>query len=255
MRRPLRLAIALGVAAVAAIALPGLVERAAAADECRGLMVCLPVEGPWVAIGPPEAAAAPSTEYVLQCPLRNYVVAGIDVRISDRAVDVSFRGETGSPVGPGTTTGRAVAFTGTYTGRGTGPPTSFRPFIGCVPLSGGGGQSQTSVGDRGDDRMLAAFRPTRPLERAVVNVRLATAAGARKVAVARCPRGGRVVRAAHAVAFRADREPSRALLESVTVSRVVHVDRVVATARVLRPAPAGVHVELQVQAICTRGAG
>lgn len=255
MRAPLRLSLALAATVLATVALPGVVERAAAADECRGLMVCLPVPGPWVAIGAPEGGPAPTTEYVLQCPLRNYVVAGIDVRLSDRAIDVSFRGETGSPVGPGTTTGRAVAFTATYTGRGSAP-TSFRPFIGCVPLSGGGGQSQTGVGG-GDDRAPAAFRPTRPLERAVVNVRLAPGAG--KVAVARCPRGGRVLRAAHAIAFRAEREPSSSLLglllDSVTVARVVRGDRVVATARLLRRAPAGVQVEVQVQAICTRGAG
>lgn len=252
MRRPRRILLAGAVAVVAAAAALGVARPAAAADECRGLPVCLPVPGPWVAIAAPAGGAAPSTEYVLQCPLRNYIVAGIDVRVSDREVDVSFRGETGSPVGPGTTTGRAVAFTGTSTGRGGGP-TSFRPFIGCIPTAGGGGQSQTSVGGSDGERVLAAFRPTRPLERAVVNVRLA--AGAQKTAVARCPRGGRLVRAAHAVAFRTEREPSRSLLTSVAVDRVARADRVVATARLLRAAPAGVRVEVQVQAICTRGAG
>jgi hypothetical protein len=253
VRRALRLAVVVAVTLVAcaAGALPGTVEDAVAADECRGLQVCLPVEGPWVAIGAPEGPEPPATEYVLQCPLRNYVVAGIDARVSDRAVDVSFRGETGSPVGPGTTTGRLVVFTGVYAGRGTAP-TSFRPFIGCVPLSGGGGQSQTSVGASGE-RRLAAFRPARPVERAFTNVRLR--GGAQQVAVARCPRGGRVLRGTHAVAFRTAREPSAALVRGVSVTRVVRADRVVATARLERPVPAGIRVEVQVQAVCTRGAG
>jgi hypothetical protein len=240
------------LAAGAVSAFAGLTERAAAADECRGLLVCLPVPGPWVAIPASTGAAPPTTEYVLQCPLPNYVVAGIDVRLSDRAIDVAFRGETGSPVAPGTTTGRAIAFTATYTGQARAP-TSFQPFLGCVPLTGGGGQSQTSVGSSDDDRTLAAFRPTRPLARAVVNVRLAV--GARRTAVARCPRGGRLLRGTHAIAFYSPREPSRALLGSVAVSRSTGPGRVVATALLRRAVPAGVRVEVQVQAICTRGAG
>jgi hypothetical protein len=222
---------------------------ATAADECRGLPVCLPVPGPWVAVPAASSAAAP-VEYVLQCPLRNYVVAGVDVRVSRRAIDVSFRGETGSPVGPGTTTGRAVVFSAVDTARGAGP-SSFRPFLGCVPLSGGGGQSQTSVG--AGERQLAAFRPARPLERAVATLRLRS--GASSSGAARCPRGGRVLRGTHAVAFWAEREPSRAVLGSVAVTRVARFDRVVATARLLRPAPVGTRAEVQVQAVCARGAG
>lgn len=244
--------LALLLAAGATAGLPGLVDRAEAAEECRGLLVCLPVTGPWVAIPAPAGPAAPTAEYVLQCPLPNYVVAGIDVRLSDRAMDVAFRGETGAPVGPGTTTGRAIAFTGTYTGRAA-VPTSFQPFLGCVPLTGGG-QAQTSLEPgRAGERTLAAFRPTRPLTRVVASTRLAP--GTSRTAVARCPRGGRLLRGTHAVAFRSAREPSRSLIESVTVSRSTGPGRVVATALLRGAAPAGVRVEVQVQAICTRGAG
>lgn len=253
MRRSARALLVLLLVAGATAVLPGLTDRAQAADECRGLLVCLPVAGPWVAIPSPAGESAPTAEYVLQCPLPNYVVAGIDVRLSDRAIDVAFRGETGAPVGPGTTTGRAIAFTATYTGQAR-TPTSFQPFLGCVPLTGGGGQSQTGLEPgRSGERTLAAFRPTRPLTRVVANARLAP--GAQRTAVARCPRGGRLLRGTHAVAFRSAREPSRALLESVTVSRSTAPGRVVATALLRRAAPAGVRVEVQVQAICTRGAG
>ena len=52
----------------------------------------------------------------LRCPLRGYIVAGIDARLTDRAIDVSIRGENGAPVGPGVTTGAEVLFTAVYTG-------------------------------------------------------------------------------------------------------------------------------------------
>ena len=39
-----------------------------------------------------------------------YVVAGTDARVATGDVDVSFRGEIGSPVGPGVTTHRSVVF-------------------------------------------------------------------------------------------------------------------------------------------------
>jgi hypothetical protein len=99
----------LGVAVVAALL--GGVGDGRAADECRGLQVCLPVPGPWVAIPAPSGDGVPSVTWEMRCPLRGYIVAGIDARVSDRAVDVSIRGENGAPVSPGVTTGRAVLFT------------------------------------------------------------------------------------------------------------------------------------------------
>ena len=84
---------------------------ARAADECKGLQTCLPITGPWVAIPTAARGAASTVMWEMRCPLRGYIVAGIDARVSDRAIDISIRGENGAPVSPGVTTGRAVVFT------------------------------------------------------------------------------------------------------------------------------------------------
>ena len=117
---------------------------ARAADECRGLQVCLPVAGPWVAIPAPPRGAISTVVWQMRCPLRNYIVAGIDARVSDRAIDVSIRGENGAPVVAWRDDRRDVLFTAVYTG-GAPRATAFQPFIGCIPTSGGGGRGETAV--------------------------------------------------------------------------------------------------------------
>ena len=187
-----RRTLAIVVVALAA-ALFGGAGEARAADECRGLQVCLPVPGPWVAIPAATGGGAPSVSWEMRCPLRNYIVAGIDARVSDRAIDVSIRGENGAPVSPGVTTGRSVLFTAVYTGSSR-RPTAFRPFIGCVPTSGGGGRGETAV------RRMTAFAPGKPLDRRVVERRLVSGASVR--ATGRCPAGTRLLGSQHAFAFR-----------------------------------------------------
>ena len=120
-RRTLTLVV--GLAAAAALGGAG---EARAADECRGLQVCLPVPGPWVAIPAPAGGGVPTVSWEMRCPLRGYIVAGIDARVSDRAIDVSIRGENGAPVSPGVTTGRAVLFTAVYTGPARKPNSKLR---------------------------------------------------------------------------------------------------------------------------------
>ena len=90
---------------------------ARAANECRGLQACLPGRRAPGSRSRRRRAAAPRTVvWEMRCPLRGYIVAGIDARVSDRAIDVSIRGENGAPVSPGVTTGREVVFTAVYTG-------------------------------------------------------------------------------------------------------------------------------------------
>ena len=88
-------------AALAVLAAPS----AQAADECRGLSVCIPVAGPWVVI---PATTSPDDRYPqrswrMKCP-EGSIVAGVDARLTNRAVDMSFSGLLGSPVNPGITT-------------------------------------------------------------------------------------------------------------------------------------------------------
>ena len=232
------------LAALAAVLGAAGAPAATTADECRGLMVCLPVPGPWVEI-PPRAGAAPArVAFELRCPLAGYIVAGTDVRLAEREIDVSFRGETGSPVTPGVTTSRAVLFTGTYVGTRR-RATTFRPFLGCIPTRGGGGRDQTSVS------RPAALRPTRPLERRVVTRRLQS--GASIQVVARCRKGERLVEGAHAVGYyTGEAPPGETLLGAIDVARRVRGTAVVATATADASLPPALRVVAQVQALCRR---
>lgn len=240
----MRLRIGLVVAATALAALAG-VGGAGAADECKGLQTCLPITGPWVAIPAAARGVASTAVWEMRCPLRGYIVAGIDARVSDRAIDVSIRGENGAPVSPGVTTGRAVVFTAIYTG-GAPRPTSFQPFIGCIPTSGGGGRGETAV------RRPAAYKPVKALDRRVVRKRLVS--GATVKVVGGCPAGTRLLGTSHAYAFRTEAEPGLTLLRAVTVRRVVTGRRVVATATVAAAVPQSLAVELQLHSLCSRGA-
>ena len=226
------------------VAVMGDAGEARAANECRGLQTCLPVTGPWVAIPGPTGAGGSTVVWEMRCPLRGYIVAGIDARVSDRAIDVSIRGENGAPVSPGVTTGREVVFTAVYTG-GVSRATSFQPFIGCIPTSGGGARGETAV------RHSAAYAPVRALDRRVVRKRLVSGASVR--AVGRCPAGTRLLGASHAFAFRTEAEPGATLLRAVSVRRTVAGRTVTAVARVAPTLPQSLVVELQLHALCSRG--
>ena len=236
-RRTLTLVVALAAAVL------GGAGEARAAGECRGLQVCRPVPGPWVAIPAASGAGAPSVAWEMRCPLRGYIIGGIDARVSDRAIDVSIRGENGAPVSPGVTTGRAVLFTAVYTGPAR-KPTTFRPFIGCVPTSGGGGRGETAV------RHTTAFAPGKPLDRRVVERRLLSGASVR--ATARCPAGTRLLGAQHAFAFRIDDEPGSTLLNAVRVRRISAGRTVTAVGTVAPSVPQGLRVLLQLHVICSK---
>jgi hypothetical protein len=240
--RSLRL-VALAVLATVVAAGPG-VGTGRAADECRGLQVCLPVTGPWVAIpGGARPGQLAVAVWQLRCPIRGYIVAGVDARVSDRAIDVSFRGENGAPVSPGVTTGREVLFTAVYTGTGR-RTTSFQPFVGCIPSSGGGGRALTGIAAH------AAYVPARPIDRRVAQKRLVS--GGTVQVVSRCPAGARLLGAQHAYAFRVGAEPGASLLASVDVRRTISGRTVLARASLDASVPRRLRVDLQLHALCTR---
>lgn len=227
---------ALAVAGAAlAVAAP-----AGGANECDGLMVCIPVAGPWVVV--PASAGVPRerVEFQLTCP-RGYIVGGTDARLSVRGIDVGFVGTVGSPVNPGITTSRSVVFLGTYVGRASRTAPTFKPFIGCMPTAGGGSRVPTSV---------SQLRPGRP-----VTVRTTTARvrpGTTNV-VQRCSRGERLVGGGHAFGFFTRTPPSASLVSGISGSRRLTAEGV--AVRVRGDAElAGVRAVVQVQASCARGA-
>ena len=82
---------------------------AGGANECDGLMVCVPVVGPWVVVPGTGGTNRRPSEWQLTCP-RQHIVGGLDAELSIRAIDVEFLGRLGSPVNPGITTRRSVTF-------------------------------------------------------------------------------------------------------------------------------------------------
>jgi hypothetical protein len=227
----------MAIAASALIAALALSASAAGANECDGLMVCVPVAGPWVVVPASTSSERPRVEYQMTCP-KGYVVGGLDARLSERAIDVAFMGALGSPVNPGITTSRSVVFVGSFVGGSPRAPT-FRPFIGCMPASGAGSRVPTSV---------AAVPPGKPTTRRVrtVRVRPGTQAVSRG-----CLANERLVGAAHAVGFATASPPSPGLVRSVGTVQSVRAGRVVVHVR--SDAELGsVRALVQVQAICSR---
>jgi hypothetical protein len=220
------------------------VPSAGAADECRGLLVCIPVAGPWVAVPEPTASDQyPSRSWRLRCPPGS-IVGGVDARLTDRAVDVAFTGLLGSPVNPGITTTNEVVVSGTFTGRAR-RPSAFRPFIGCIPTAGGG-RIPTAAG------VPQAVKPGQPT---VLRVRtVPVLQGTPAAATQACAAGERLVSASQAVGLRTGRQPTVAQLAGVRSSLVRRGIRVVAVAR-LSGAARSVQARLQVIAVCAKGPG
>ena len=231
--RGLRTLWALGVVAASlAVAAP-----AGGANECDGLMVCIPVAGPWVVVPTSTGTQRERVEFQLTCP-RGYIVGGTDARLSSRAIDVGFIGTTGSPVNPGITTSRSAVFLGTFVGR-SGAAASFKPFIGCMPQTGGGSRVPTSV---------SQVRPGRPVTRRVKTVRVRPGSA---TVTQGCSAGERLVGGSHAFGFYTASPPTASLVSGVSGTQAVGSGRV--AIRVSGDAElAGVRAVVQVSALCSR---
>jgi hypothetical protein len=211
------------VLAAAAAACAVVVSPASATNECRGLMVCVRVAGPWV------LAAPGRVEFQLSCP-KNFIVGGLDAELSSRGIDVGFVGTLGSPVNPGVTTSKDVVFLGRLV-RGRDPAPSFRPHIGCVPTAGGGGRVPTAY---------HAFPPGKPSMRRVTNVFVE--GGSRRKITGRCARGERLVSATHAIGFPAP--------PTFAEARAVHVTQRAAAGGVTLAVSAGTRAVVQLDLVC-----
>jgi hypothetical protein len=211
------------VAALAACAV--VAAPAGATNECRGLMICVPLAGPWVVATPEQ------TEFQLSCPPR-YVVAGLDAELSSRGIDIGFVGAMGSPVNPGiTTTGDAV-FLGRLVKRGGG--VTFRPHIGCVPAQGGGRRVPTAY---------HVFPPGKATIRHVVNFPVIGTS----TRTARCNAREVLVNATHAIGFAGETPPDLETVATVSVHQNVRKSGAVSlTVR----APRSAHAVAQLDLLC-----
>lgn len=235
MKRALLVCALAGAAVLAAGAAP-----VGATNECRGLQTCVKVHGPWVVVPVELGNRRAGAQFQLSCP-RGFIVGGLDAELSDRAIDLDFPGLIGSPVGPGTTTSRAVVFHGVYTGSSARNPT-FRPHLGCLPTSGGGSGPVPY-------RKLQSFPPGQPTVRRVRSVRLH--AGSVR-AVAACGAGERLISGWHSFGFYTPSAPSAALARSVSATQVARGNRVEVRART-GTAVGGVRAVVQVGAVCGGG--
>ena len=203
--RLLAVALASGAAALAAFAAP-----AGATNECRGLQVCVHIAGPWVVVPRGETTPRPRVEYELSCP-KNYIVGGLDAELTDKAIDVSFQGLIGAPVNPGITTSRTALFVAT-SAHTLPAGATFRPHIGCLPASGGGGRIPTVA-------HANVVPPGHPDARRVTLVRLVP--GTKRVTKS-CAAGETLVSATHAVGFYTAKPPAASLVSGVAASQRIH---------------------------------
>lgn len=231
MRRALLAAPAVGLVL---LALP---VSAGATNECRGLDVCITVPGPWVAVPAAQAGGASTVLYQVTCPKRS-VAGGLDAILGDPTLEVRWLGLLGSPINPGISTRRSVVFQALSA---RARPTAFRPVVGCIPTSGGGGRSTTAY---------TAAKP-KPLQRRfhTVSVR-----GHRPVGViTACRSGERLAGVTYAVAFHTRLQPGPTVLSGVAVKLRRAAGRSMATVQRTFAVPAAMRVLLQVQLLCARG--
>ncbi len=233
MTAVLRLGAVLATLAAALVA----ASPAGATNECRGLMVCVPIGGPWVVVPTGTAIPRREVEFQLTCP-RAHVAGGLDAELSRRAIEVAFRGKLGSPVNPGISTSRSVVFVASFVG-GSATHATFRPHVGCIPASGGGGRVPTSV---------TAFPPGEPTVRRVKTTRVKPGSA---TVVQGCRGSERLVGAEHAFGFFTRRPPDAGLVASVDGTLAVRDGRVRVTVRGDAEL-GGVRAVVQVQAVCAR---
>jgi hypothetical protein len=222
-------------------AVAGVTSKSAdAGRECDGLIVCIPVAGPWVQV----FGTAKPTYWELACPGRGQVIGGLD---ADRAgpLGITFLGTLGGPVGPGVTTGRAAVFMA----HTTRPLSGFRPLLGCIPGGGGGGRGQTAYEPK---RQLQAVAPEP--EATVWRVKNVVLKDQQRQRVThQCLADERLLSFSSAVAFRTARPPSLSTLGSVRATPRRAGERIVVDVRSGIARPTNVRVVLQVQAVCARG--
>jgi hypothetical protein len=226
-------------AALAAVAVGAAPPAALATNECRGLQVCVRIAGPWVVVPVRLSAPRPQVQYQLTCP-KGFVVGGLDAELTDRAIDVSFVGSSGSPVNPGITTSRSVVFVASYVGTSTRVQ-SFRPHAGCIPSAGGGTRTPTAVS--------AVVPPGKPTVRRVRTVRVQPST---RTVVVRCTSGERLVAMSQARGFFTKTPPSAALVATVSAHVSARGGRVTATVRG-DDAVTSVRAVVQVAAVCAGG--
>ena len=98
-----------------------------ATNECKGIRPASACPGRGCSCRPADG------QYLLSCPNGNGVVGGLDAQATSSNVRVSFDGQLGAPVLPGSTTTQTPSSTRSRCAR----TEAFQPFLGCVRRGGG----------------------------------------------------------------------------------------------------------------------
>jgi hypothetical protein len=143
------------------------------------------------------------------------------------------------------TTSRSAVFVA----RTTRSLASFRPLLGCIPTSGGGGRERTSYEPK--RKLMAAAPVVDATIRRVKNVRLRDTPSER-VSHA-CLSGERLLAFSSAIAFRSNRPLALSALGSVRATTRRADERILVRVRSGITRPPQMRVELQIHAVCVRG--
>jgi hypothetical protein len=226
------------VAGTAAVAVgAGLVASSAAApptNQCKKIKGCVTVTGPWVSV-PPEGEAT----FLLECPKRQGVIAGVDALSSSKKVAVSWDAKPGTPIRAGTSTGPWLFFRAVSTDN---QRQVFQPFLGCIP--------PPKVGARSTLSARAVVKPANKIDRWKSFVKLQagkTVTGSRTCG----KKGEHLVGGWQAIAFDTlNQPPNPELAAKVNVELTVGDARVVASVRTDKGMPQFAFPEVQVGAVC-----
>ncbi len=201
-----------------------------ATAECHGIKDCVSVPGPWVVV-PAHGEAT----YLLQCPGLKGIVGGLDALATSPQVRATFEGRLGSPVAPGTTTTRFAIF---HAQSSADTAQAFRPYIGCIPTSGGGARSTTSA---------RATAPGTPFD---FWMKQAAVTRPNQTLTSACKPGEKLVSAWSAVVFDSQNPPDSALASRVHVALKRAAASATAVISVTGGLPATARPEVQVVAVC-----
>jgi hypothetical protein len=207
---------------------------------CEGLTICSPVAGPWVVVpGPSKNAALGRAVWQLGCP-RGFV-GGLDARVADPWIEVTFPGLMGSPVNPGITTRRTVVFDAVSVGP-RGRLSSFIPFVGCIPGEGGP-RTPTGVRSSAAPEQLGVG----PIDRRVRTVELF---GSEVRAGLGCPAGRRLVGSQAVLGIFTALKPTQRQLHGVALRTSVVGGKVFIRLR-RTTLPTRIPVQVQIHALCS----
>ena len=235
-------AVLAAVVVVAVCAVPGAFARQAQAPPrvCEGLTICSPVAGPWVIVpGPVPPNREGTAVWQLGCP--DGFVGGLDARVANPWIEVRFPGLMGSPINPGITTRRTTVFEATSVGP-AGRPSSFIPFVGCIPAEGGP-RTPTGVGSAARPEQLGSGPITRRVR--VVEVRQQ-----RVRAGLACKPGLRLVDWGAAAGIYTALHPTPRQLTKVHLTTQLIKDHVWITVT-RTDLPSALAVQVQIHALCT----